>query len=405
VAPRSGPGAVVVGGYINALGLVRSLAASGSPVVVVRTQPFDIAHRSRWVAAYETVGGLEESAGPLVELLERRAADWKGWLVIPTTDDALRSLAENGARLSGYRLACPPAETASYFLDKARMVELARSVGIPFPRCYGPAVASLLQDPEISYPVVVKPSVGYRFSARFGVKLFAATSREQLGVAIARLSQAGLEGQVFDLVPGDDSRIYAYCTFVDRRGVPRGGLTIHKLRQAPPFFGSARVAEIVEDRPALREMTEAFLSRVGFRGFAAAEFKLDPRDETYRFIEINGRSVVYNGLLRKGGMDVASLLSADSAAGVEDGVRPSRWPGVWIDRHTDLLYSMLFRRHQAISARQFLAPYRRPIIDAVWSARDPTPSLTQWLWSARRGASALRREGLATLLTDRTRLQ
>ena len=285
------------------------------------------------------------------------------------------------------------------------MADLARSAGIPSPHCYGPAVASLLQGPELSYPVVVKPTVGYRFVARFGVKLFVATSREQLATAIARLSHADLQGQVFDLVPGDDSRIYCYCTFVDQRGEPRGGVTIRKLRQAPPFFGSARVAEIVDDRPALREMTEAFLSRAGFRGFAAAEFKLDRRDETFRFIEINGRSVVYNGLLRQGGMDVASLLLADSAAGVQDGVRPSHWPGVWIDRHTDLLYSVFFRRHQAISVRQFLAPYRRPTIDAVWSARDPTPSLAQWVWSARRGAAALRRHGLRTLLTDRTRPQ
>lgn len=38
-----GRGAIVVGGYVNGLGIVRALAARGIPVAVVTTQPFDVA--------------------------------------------------------------------------------------------------------------------------------------------------------------------------------------------------------------------------------------------------------------------------------------------------------------------------------------------------------------------------
>jgi glycerol-3-phosphate dehydrogenase len=44
-------GAIVIGGYINGLGLVRALAARKVATAVITTQPYDIAQRSRWSCA------------------------------------------------------------------------------------------------------------------------------------------------------------------------------------------------------------------------------------------------------------------------------------------------------------------------------------------------------------------
>jgi predicted ATP-grasp superfamily ATP-dependent carboligase len=401
-ATAGAPGAVVVGGYINALGLVRALGARGIPVAVIVTKPFDIAHRSRWARSHDLIEGLADSPERLVDLLRRRSGDWPHWLVIPTNDEALRALAQYRDRLSAYRLACPEWDVARYFLDKARMLAVTQAIGIPAPQCYGSADASVLESRDLRYPLVIKPVSSYPFVARFGTKLFVAKNRDELRTAVTRLSEAGLHAQVYDLIPGDDSHIYVYCTYIDTRGEPRGGLTIRKLRQAPPFFGNARVAEITPDRPDLCEMTVELLRRIGFRGIAAMEFKLDPRDATFRFMEVNGRSVVYNGLLRRAGMDVAGLLWADHVNGVPERVQPNNWAGVWVHFHADLLYSLLYRRHDPVSIRRFLAPYSRPTIDAVWSANDPAPSLAEWLWSARRGAGALRRSGRRKLLANPT---
>jgi hypothetical protein len=52
------PGAVVIGGHINGLGLVRALAAHGVPTAVVTTSPFDIADRSRCVSAHVALHAL-----------------------------------------------------------------------------------------------------------------------------------------------------------------------------------------------------------------------------------------------------------------------------------------------------------------------------------------------------------
>ena len=404
--PQHAPGAVIVGGYVNALGLVRALAARHVPTAVVRTKAYDIAHRSRWVTGHDAALDIEERPEQLVELLERRTRDWSGWALLPSNDGSLAALAQYQEQLSStYRVIAPAGEIAPYFLDKERMLDVARAIGVDVPFCYGPAVEATAALPELRFPVVVKPVVGYRFLSRFGCKLFVAHDRRELGACLTRLADAGLPGHVFDFIPGADRQIYAYCTYMDASGEPQAGLTVRKLRQGPPFFGVARVAEIAEDQPGLREATIEFLRRVGFRGIAVAEFKLDPRDGRFRFLEVNGRSVIYNALLRQAGLDLGGLAWSDYVCDRPERARPHHWPGVWINLHADVLYSTLYRRHERVSLADFFGPYKRPKIDAVWSARDPLPFITQWSRTAWAGASALWRGTQSELVADRTRAE
>jgi len=398
------PGAVIVGGHVNGLGLVRALAARNVATAVITTKPYDMAHRSRWISGHAALLEIEEQPERLAALLERRAVDWSGWAVIPASDGALAALAAHKGRLAAtYRVIAPDAETARYFLDKQLMLELARSVGADMPRCYGPALEATAALPDLCFPVVVKPNVGYRFLSRFGCKLFVAHDRSELQTCIARFAAARMHGHVFDFIPGPDSQIYAYCTYVDTRGELRGGLTVRKIRQGPPRVGVARVAEVVEDIAPLREATIEMLQRIRFRGMAAAEFKLDPRDGRFRFLEVNGRSVIYNLLLRQAGLDVAGLAWSDHVHGRLETARPNGWPGVWTHLHADILYALLYRHTDPVGFADFFAPYRRPKVYAVWSARDPGPFLAQWSRTASEGASALWRRTYRDRLTDPTR--
>jgi predicted ATP-grasp superfamily ATP-dependent carboligase len=399
-APR--PDAVVIGGYVNGLGVVRALAARGVATAVVRTQPFDIAHLSRLVAVHDSAPGIGESPELLVDLLERRAPEWEGAVLFPTNDEALAALALDHQRLSSrYRIAAPSPEACGYLLDKRRMRELAEKVGLDLPRFYGPADDETAARTDLSFPVVIKPLVGYRFAGRFGSKLFVANDLDELRTGISRVREAGLACEVFDLVPGGDDRIYAHCTYVDEGGEPSAGVTVRKLRQAPPLFGDARVAEIAPDPADLREPSVELVRRMGLRGTAVVEFKHDPRDGRFRFIEVNGRSVVYNRLLRRAGLDLAALAWSDHVEGRPEPARPTPWPGVWIHLHADLLYSLFYRRHPPPSIRDFLAPYRRPRVSAVWSPADPLPFAAQWSHTIREGASRLLRGTHRERLADR----
>lgn len=371
-------GAVIAGGYVNALGLVRSLAGRGVPVSVVTTKPFDIAHRSRFASGHDSASEVEYHPAQLVEVLERRAPEWRGRVVFPTNDATMAALAGAGESLAAtYRLAVPSPGAAALFLDKRLMYRAAQGAGLDLPRLYGPAVRATIEL-DIDYPVVVKPVRTFPFASVFGVKLFAARDRAELLRCVERLERAELEADVYELVPGDDECVYAHCTYVDGAGEPLPGLTVHKLRQGPPLYGDARVAEVVPDPPGVREATVELLRGMGHRGIASAEFKRDARDGRLKFIEVNGRSFVYNGLVRRAGLDLAALAWADHAGERLGPARPQGWGGSWIHLHPDLLHSIANRRAAPLSWADFAAPYRGRWIEAVWSLRDPLPFAAQW---------------------------
>jgi predicted ATP-grasp superfamily ATP-dependent carboligase len=111
-----------------------------------------------------------------------------------------------------------------------------------------------------------------------------------------------------------------------------------------------------------------------------------------RFIEVNGRSVVYNRLLLRAGLDLAGLAWSDHAGEAPARMHPNGWSGAWVNLHADVLHSALDRRHP-IALADFLAPYRRHWMDAVWASRDPMPFLAQWGRTARDGTRSLVRDG------------
>jgi predicted ATP-grasp superfamily ATP-dependent carboligase len=340
---------------------------------------------------------MEERPQQLAEVLERRAPQWRGWAVVPANDGALAALAQHRERASslGYRVIAPPADVTRRLLDKESMLAAARETGLDVPHCYGSASVETASRSDLRYPVLVKPSVGYRFFTRFGCKLLAARDAAELTACVARMEEAGSRGEVFDFVPGGDDRIYAYATYLDGRGEPRGGLTVRKIRQSPPLFGVARVAEVAPPSAhdaLLRDATIALCRRMGLRGIAVAEFKLDERDGRMRFLEINGRSVIYNGLLRRAGLDCAWLAYSEHVLGEVPASLAIAWPGVWIHFHADLLYALLRRDGDNVGFSEFIAPYRRPKTYAVWSATDPMPFIAEWARSARMQAVRLLRD-------------
>jgi len=383
------PGAVVVGAHVNGLGVIRALAARGIPIAAVTTRPFDMAHHSRWVSERHELFELHEDIDSLADFLELNARRWPGWAVYPTNDDSLTALARHHERLSSsYTLPVQPWETVADIVDKDRMHHLARTTGIEVPVCHGTMDDGVMPN---RYPVLVKPIQHDRLISTFGTKLFLARDAGELRMAEARVRQAGLRGLVFDFVPGPDRNLLVYCVYVDAHGEPSPGVTVRKLRQHPPLIGGARVAQVATEPPQLREATVELLRRIGFRGMAFAEFKLDSNTGRFVFIEVNGRAVQFNSLLPPTGVDLVAMSWSDFVLKERPRARPTGWSGSWIHLQADIRCSIAYRRIERLSVSELVAPYRRPKTFAVWSAADPRPYLAQTAHSVSGAMAALGR--------------
>lgn len=356
------------------MGLVRSLASRGIPVALVTTSPDDIAQYSRHVKEHQPLKKFQDDPERLVELLEQRSGQWRGWTLIPSSDETIEVLSRHGERLaSNYRLMAPPDEVARRIIDKRCGMEAARRVGAPAPRVYGLADGKSHERTDLQYPLLVKPVVSHAFRRAFGRKLFVARTPAELAHYAALAAGAGIVCELTEIVPGPDSNVYAYCLYVDRKGEPGPGLTVHKLRQSPQFYGVARVAEVAQEIAGLREASIEILRTLGYRGPAGVEFKRDDRDGRFRFLEVNGRPVIFNLLLRKAGLDLVAAAWNDLNGNGAGGEDPGGWPGVWINSLAEFLYVAFRMDTPPLGWKEFAEPYGRPKIDAVWAWNDPLP--------------------------------
>ncbi len=97
---------------------------------------------------------------------------------------------------------------------------------------------------------------------------------------------------------------------------------------------------------------------------------------------------------QRAGLDLTASAYFDTGNGSREQSVPNGWPGVWVNTHADFLY-MAFRRDKPrLSWREFAAPYKRPVVEAAWSADDPRPYLTLWARTARSGVAGVLRGGL-----------
>jgi D-aspartate ligase len=384
------PGAVVIGGYANGVSALRSLARAGVRTAVVLTKPHDIAHHSRYAHESHRVLDLHRRADGLIDLLQDRAAEWRGWALIPTNDYALTALAQHRELLSRwYPLSVPEPETVRQVVVKPNTYRLAREAGVAVPYCYGPAARVTAQRTDISYPVVVKPQVSAAFWECFGKKLLVVVSPLELVAAIDQIERAGLAADVFDLVPGPDHEFYNYTVYLDRQGQPAAEFAFRKLRKAPPFFGVARAAEPA-NVPELREPTIELLRRIGWRGVASAEYKRDPRDGRFKLMEINGRCYLSHALATRCGVNYPLLIWQEHARRQRVSATSNGWRGTWLHLHADLLYTAVQERGSDWNWREFIRGYTGPWIDAVWSAADPVPFLAQCSGTLQKAAREVR---------------
>lgn len=379
----SAPGAVVIGGYANAVGVVRSLGEKGVPVAVVLTMPQDIAHHSRHASEHERLEDLAGRPDSLVELLERRARDWAGRVVIPTNDHALTVLARHRDHMSAhYRIPVPPWEITRGVVEKDRTRRAASEVGIDVPGSFGSATADATRL-DLPYPVVVKPYRGHQFPEHFGKKLILVRSRPELETAVNDIERADIPCEIQELIPGGDDQHYDFYTYRTKSGDFVGDFMKRKLRQSPPFFGVTRAAEPAHV-PSLREPSYELIKRLEWRGFAHVAYKRDPRSGRFYLMEVNGRCPLVNGLARRAGIDVPFMIYSGSAYGEVLGIRPNGWSGVWLHLHADLLYTALYWRDESLDWKAFWNSYRRPKTDAVWSPTDPLPFFMEWWHTLRK---------------------
>ena len=370
------PGAVVIGGDHQGLGIARSLGRRGIPVHVIDDEA-SIARASRFVQHVTRVRDLRSESSLLDALaLARRRLGRPGWVIYPTRDENVAAVAANRDALEAdFRVPTPGLASIRSVWDKRETYRLAKQLSIPIPKTWFPRAEADLAAIDMDGPLVVKPAIKEHFFYVTRAKAWRADTRAELASSFRRAAAIVGDGEVIvqELIPGGGQEQYAYCAlFRDGRAI--ADMTVRRRRQHPSDFGRASTYVETICLADLAAPSTRFLSATGYYGLAELEFKRDPRDGAYKLLDVNARTWGYHTLGPAAGVDFPYLMFRDQMGERVDEVHAR--PGVrWVRLATDLPNAVRDFRSGTLRPRDYLRTLLAVNTEAVFSLRDPLPGL------------------------------
>lgn len=287
-------------------------------------------------------------------------------MVLPLTDPTVIPIVERKTRLERQtRVPFLPRDRLQPGLDKLHAIDLADKVGVAHPRTVVPATQGLeVVESELEFPVVVKPRRG---SQRRGVSVCESKRALDRTVRETRSNHGPVLVQEF-IPNGGELGVYL---LYDWSSTLKGVTVQRRLRSHPPEGGPSTLRETV-DRPELITTSDRLMTPTDWSGVAMVEFRVDPRDDEPKLMEINPRLWGSLALSIHAGVDFPALLydlvvegECETVFDYDVGVR-SRW------LFGDVL-NVVARDDRTTALREFFEPSPTSTQFDILSASDPMP--------------------------------
>ncbi|WP_404272631.1 hypothetical protein [Vibrio cholerae] len=285
--------ALVLGGYINGYSIIKELHEEGVENIALFHSGYSVAGFSNKIN-YKAC--IDKTPLSLLNQLEKLHKQYEKIVVFPTDDLQLENLFHIRDKIEDYCYLPLNPETLMQSFDKNYQYEICERIGVPYPK-----TVQIRQKKDLdlvktlTFPVLIKPSTRVDIVADVFRNLFLETIEEfeeKKEIIINRIN-LGVEFLVSEFVPGDDTNIYAYTCFRSQNDVIQNEWTGKKLTQYPDNYGifcsaSNQAPEVVlEQGRALVEALDAY-------GIIEPEFKYDTRDQKFKLMEVNLRSMMWH---------------------------------------------------------------------------------------------------------------
>jgi predicted ATP-grasp superfamily ATP-dependent carboligase/glycosyltransferase involved in cell wall biosynthesis len=369
-------GALVIGGDYRALGVVRSLGRRGVPVWVV-TNEHRIATASRYTLRhFHWPHDEAEQVQFLFQLCDHYGLE--RWALIPSDEEAAAFLARHYSALAErFLMATPTWDALQWGYDKRRTHQLACDLGIDVPRTYQPRTREELEKLECNFPVILKPAFKQTMNRFTHAKAWRCDDRDALlkGYDDACTLVDPDIILIQELIPGGGEAQLSYAALC-LNGEPVASITARRTRQYPVDFGRASSYVESVDEPEVEAIARRLLKAIAFTGLVEVEFKRDPRDGTYKVLDINSRVWGWHTLAQRAGIDFPYLLWRLVHGFTEPNIK-ARAGIRWVRMLTDIPAAWQEMRQGRLSLRGYFRSLQGPLEFAIFAADDPMPAIAE----------------------------
>lgn len=369
------PIALVFGLGINGLGVVRSLGRRGIPIIGLDPNPIQIGLFSRYckgIVCPDPTKQEEEYVNLLLTLGEMM--NTKGVIIQSEEADILTILKYKNRLSKYYRIPIADFDIIEKLADKGKFYKMLEKLGMAHPKTYFPSDISEVKkiSKKITYPYIIKPVFSLEFSEEFNIKCFKANCSEELIEAYSIAVSSGHEVIIQEVIPGSDTNLHLVNAYVNHASEPLGIFTFRRVRQYPHGFGNGTLCVSVW-MPEIAELCTSFLKKIKYHGIIDAELKKDPRDNKFKFIEINPRTGWQNRLAARCGVDLPYMAYMDA---IEETVEKtiSKREGVkWLYMFYDLMSSFESISKHELTVIKWIDSLKGEKEYAIFVWDDPLP--------------------------------
>ncbi|MGB9628352.1 MAG: ATP-grasp domain-containing protein, partial [Thermodesulfobacteriota bacterium] len=281
---------VTDGHWRKTLAVVRSLGRKGIHVTVGERTFLNTSFFSKYCSRRIVYPSPRLNPERFMEFLLKELSQNRYDCLFPMEEETLMVVAKYASEISKWTsLLIPDLSKIEFVRDKANLIQFAERHGIPTPTTFYPSPSSsnamtfkIENGLHIPIPSVIKPRVS---SGSFGIVYV--NKKEDLLSSYQKVHQRYPFPLIQEYIP-DGGGTYGFCALFDHRSNLKAAFVHKKLRMYPVRGGPSTLRESVR-HPQILELGLSLLRLLNWRGVAMVEFKVDPRDETPKLMELNPR--------------------------------------------------------------------------------------------------------------------
>ncbi len=295
-------------------------------------------------------------------------------VLFPTNDLAVMYVCLHKNLLkSSMHLPYGSSSSVATILDKAKFNEALCQRNIPRPLTIMPSSLkeAIKAGEEIGYPCILKPALSIEFSRIFLAKCLYLSNKKEMMAFWPKIQTINTNWLVQEIIPGD--RIAGWTGYYDQKYRLKAYSPYIKERQYPTDFGVGTFFRTQKNGLLIRWGDE-IIRHIEYCGLVDVEFKHDPRDDSWKIIEINPRTCMHNSLASVANLNLEYIAYLDTLGKNVPLAACAKMGIGWT--HVSKDFASALKNH-GMSFRKWLASIKGPKTHAYFSWKDPLPAITR----------------------------
>lgn len=295
------------------------------------------------------------------------------FILIPTSDEFVLLAAKYSDQIKKYCTALLPSyDTIITIIQRDKQFNSASDCGIYVPNFIkGEDYHQESIGRELRLPVAFKPVNITEWKREFTTKGFIVKNEKEFSHSLSQLKNKNVRYLIQNVIEGDTSLNYE----VNSLYLPNGQIiqhSIRKIRQFPDEFGTATCIEACNNKQ-IEELATKYIKKNNIFGFSNIEFKYNPSDQKYYYIETNTRVWLQVNYSKQLGINFPLIYYKYLIGiGISVPIKLQR-NGKWVNLLSDILFWKRYHKKYSLSILKFLKSWLPLISTGLFSFTDPLP--------------------------------